>query len=338
MITQLRKHARVDALKNDVRSGGVAWGRYIYLALLSSLFLFILNFFAGSYIFLRADGLVIKDSYTVSPLYTARIKKVFVKRGDTVKRNQPLLELESATLMLQLAQISTEVANLANKTAQIKARTTVARALLPTARKHAGETAKTLYKLTSANRKDLVTSRRFEQAMSDKINAKAKLSELEAESSVFSDEALEHIEAAQKDAQKALDDLKRLYNNGKVNAPVNGTVGTQLVTEGDVLLVGKPLLQVFAGDAYILAFLPKRYLFTLSPGQTVTVQSGSIKAIGTIEKLLPVAASLPKEFQNSIKPTGRQQLVRILLPKGHPFVISQNIIIKGHWPFSVSSS
>ncbi len=332
MITQLKKRARVDALKNDVRAGGIAWGRYLYLAMLISLFLFLLNFFVGSYLFLKADGLVIKDTYTVSPLYTARIKKVFVKPGDTVKKGQPLLELESSTLMLQLATIATEVAKLTSQTAQLKAKTNLAEVLLPTAKEHAQQTNRTLKNLSAKNKEYIVTSSRVEEAFSNKIKANSKLSQLEAEASVYRTE-LRLIESAELVAKRALNNLKRIYNDGKVNAPIDGIVGTKLVNEGAVVLVGKPLLQVFAGKAYVLAFLPKNYLFGLAKAQEVTIKSGSLKATGVIEKMLPVAASLPKEFQNAIKPTGRQQLIRINLPDNHPFVISQNVMVRGSWSY-----
>ncbi len=331
MITQLKKRERVDALKNDVRAGGIAWGRYIYLGLLTGLFLFILNFFVGHLIFLRADGLVIKDSYTVSPLYTARIKAVNIKRGDIVTKDKVLIELESATLMQQLAQISTNVADLTSKTAQIKARTKVAKILLPTAREHANETTRILTKFKAGNNKDYITSTRFEEAMSNKLRANTNLSKLEAESSVFTEE-LGLIEDAQRDAKQALKNLKKLYNKGQVTSPVSGIIGSKLVSVGDVILPGTPMLRVYTGPAYILAFLPKSYFFSLKETQQVVIQSGALKAFGTIEAMLPLAASLPKEFQNSIKPTGRQRLMRIKIEtKDHPFVIAQNIIIRAPW-------
>jgi hypothetical protein len=48
-----------------------------------------------------------------------------------------------------------------------------------------------------------------------------------------------------------------------------------------------------------------------------------------VETLLSVADALPPEFQSMFRPRDRGRLVRIRLPAGHPFAVSQKLQVRG---------
>ena len=79
----------------------------------------------------------------------------------------------------------------------------------------------------------------------------------------------------------------------------------------------------------MLAYLPEMYLFGLKAGDRVTVSAGASGTAGEIDAILSVADALPAEFQNMFRPRDRSRLVRIGIPPGHDFAISQKVRVGG---------
>ena len=118
---------------------------------------------------------------------------------------------------------------------------------------------------------------------------------------------------AMRHAVRAFNDLKSAYGDGVVTAPASGVIGTSLPAPGEVFLTGEPILSIHSGKKYVLAYLPPRYLFSVSPGQQVSLQAGPLSTTGHVEEILPVSDALPQEFQRRFQPTERGQLARIEL-------------------------
>ena len=116
-----------------------------------------------------------------------------------------------------------------------------------------------------------------------------------------------------------------------MRAPVPGVIGPKVPVAGQVAKFGDELLQINGEKAYVLAYLPDVYLFGVSPGDLVEVSggSGTTSVVGTVEAILGVADALPPEFQNMFRPRDRSRLIRIAVPKGHGFAISQKVRVSG---------
>ncbi len=67
-------------------------------------------------------------------------------------------------------------------------------------------------------------------------------------------------------------------------------------------------------------------MFPVYTGMTLKVTDGQKTASGVISEILPVTDALPKEFQNTYKPSDRNQLAKIKLePAAIPFPLLQKV-------------
>ena len=96
---------------------------------------------------------------------------------------------------------------------------------------------------------------------------------------------------------------------------------------GNVYKTGDPILSIYSGDPYVLAYMPSRYLFSIKAGQKVSVSDGSHSVKGVLAELLPVTDALAKEFQNTFKPTDRSQLAKIKLLEEAHFALHNKVTI-----------
>ena len=340
MIKQIRKPRRIDQLKNDVRSATARprnRGRMIYLALLIAFVLVLLDHFAGNIVFLRADGMVLKKRYVIAALYPARITEILVREGQQVEQGTPLMRIESAEILRQIADISARNAELTAKLAQLKSRAVAVRSLLPVAEQNAMQAKQTMSSVERLKGHSLATSDRVGRAYRGRLDALSRVAELRAEAETVAQE-VKLLEAARQEAGSALKRLQSFYNDGLVLAQVSGTVGPDIPSPGDVRNIAEDILSIYAGDAFVFAYLPDEYLFSVRPAQKVRIVSGPDHVIGQVREILPVADALPAEFQNIFKPRERSRLVRIALPKSQPFAVSQKVLVRGKFLPELSRS
>ena len=326
MIRQLKTRQRMDSLQNQVRAGGVSRGRMIYLSLLAGLGLFILNFFVGPYVFLRAEGMVMMKEHVIATLFEARTTEVLVKRGDEVEAGQPILLLESAKVMREIADLSAQLADLTTRTAQIKAKALATTAVLPLAQQAADQISEELAGLYDLKKKSLVRAGRLTEALNSSYTSRARLVTLKAEQAALSDE-LEKIEQAKQDAFDTLQKVKKIYHDGAVKTQVSGIIGSKVPFPGEVYTVGEEILRVYAGRPFVLAYVPDSYLFPVTKGQWLSVRVGVHYITGVVEELLPLAAALPPEFQNTFKPRSRSRIARVKLAQAPDLAVSQKVFL-----------
>ncbi len=312
MVKSLRKRPRPDALKTEQRRVTNRGGRLVYLFMLLALLIAGVNFLFGDLVFLRADGLVLRDKTTISTTYVARVEEVNIKPGDIVKAGFPLLRVQSSEILERFADLSSKNASLTAKAAEFKIRSATVSNLLPLAKKREHESAKMLEKIRQLSETMVATLARYDTALRARFDARQSYIEIETEHRGLKEE-LVAINAARADAETALSNLRDHYADGTIKAPVSGAVGISVPSRGDVYRPGDTILEVYSGKAYVLAYLPRRYIYSLDVGTKVQVSSGRLTAAGTITDILPVTDALPKEFQNSFKPRDRSQLARIKL-------------------------
>jgi multidrug resistance efflux pump len=324
MLKSLRKRPQPDALKTEQRRVTNKTGRLVYLTMLLALVTAGLNFLFGDLVFLRADGLVLRDKTTVSTTYLARVETVNVTPGQAISVGTPILSLQSTEILERLADLSSKKATLTAKAAEFKIRAETAARLLPLAEKREIQTAKMLQKMHKLSITQVATHARYADALRSRFDAQQSYVELEAQNHALKDE-LVAVDAARADAEKALTKLRDHYADGVVAAPINGAIGTSVPSQGDVYRPGETILEVYSGKAYVLAYLPRSYLFAVETGTRVNVKSGRLSATGIITDILPFTAALPKEFQNSFKPRDRSQLARISFNKAPQFPLHAKV-------------
>lgn len=328
MIRKLKSRPRPDDLVTQQRKTTNATGRMIYLGLLGVFALALLNFLFGDLVFLRADGQVVRNRTTIAATYIARVESIGVKQGQSVKTGDPIFRVQSAEMLERLAELSAASARLAAKAAEFKIRSETVRRLLPIAEVRAAETEKVLAQFAKLSQANLVTSSRYDEALSARYQAQQAMVQLQAEKQTLTEE-ITALETARADAANALADLRAHYSKGMVRAPIGGAIGSTVPSAGDVYRPGEPMLSIYSGEAYVLAYLPRRYLFTIRTGMKVTVKSGRNSAAGVITQILPVTDALPKEFQNTFKPSDRSQLARIQLLEPDRFPLHEKVELTG---------
>lgn len=330
MVKTLRKRPRPDQLKTQQRRATNSAGRRLYLLLLLAFGVTVLNYLVGDFVLLRADGLVLRDKTSVATTYVARVAAIDVEGGQSVRAGAQLLRLQSTHMLERLADLSADRARLAAKAAEFKIRSETVAHLLPLAVKREQQSTKVLSKLDRMSSLQLVTSARHYQALGSQYEARQALVRLKAESSALKEE-LAALAAARADADRALADLRSHYADGVVRAATAGSIGASVPAVGDVFRPGETILSIYSGDAYVLAYLPRRYLFPIRPGKTVHVSAGRLSTVGVIRQILPVTDALPKEFQNTFKPRDRGQLARIQVTAPSPFPLHEKVEITSHF-------
>ncbi len=327
-VRQIRTRTRIDVLRTEQRASPVQWGRRFYLCILTALALFALNWAIGDTFLLRADGLVIADRSVEAATYAARVSRVFVQEGQHVKSGDLLVELQSADMLRDIAQVSAQNADLAERELQLRSRALTVDRLLPLAQRLAQESKHVVGNLDSISNTGLVSSQRLDQALGSEYEAASRLTGLRTESALLTSE-LPLIISLRERSAASLHQLETFYDDGRIRAEHDGIIGAHVPSPGQVVKVGDELLQVYSGDKRVLAYLPDAYLFSLHPGDRVELEGRQGWADGVVDSLLTVADALPPEFQNTFRPRDRSQLLRIRLSSAENFVVSQKVQVRG---------
>jgi multidrug resistance efflux pump len=326
MISTLGKRQRLDRVQNDIRNSGLAWGRYVYISLCLLFLAALFDYVAGSSVFLRADGLVLQEHHTIAPAYDAQISEIYVQPGQRIDAGTKIAKMESLSLTQALAELATKQAEISSRWAEASSKLAMTNTMLPLARRQSAELQTNLGAVQQMRDRQLGNARRIEEASTVAYTARERAAELEAQQNSLKMQVA-ITEEARRDAQDAYNQLKSVFNGGLVVSPAAGVVGPSVAAPGEVLNTTTQILEVFTGKSYILAYLPDNYLFSVDPGQLVWAATGRRGSVATIDEVLPVADVLPVEFQNTMRPRDRSQLVRIKLPDEHSFTIRQKIRI-----------
>ena len=322
----LKRRLRADNIPNEKRVVRGRAGRTLYIAFLLGFALVVGNYLFGDFIFLAADGLVLKDQHVVATTYIARVDSVDVKEGQAVEAGDTLLELQSSEILERLADLSTKRADLAAKATEFKVRAESVVQLLPLAERRAAEAVNTIKQFDSLADAKLVTAARYQEALRTNYEASRDQVSLRSQRDVLKQE-LTSLDNALDDADDAMAKLKALYSDGFVHSPVSGSIGAVIPAVGNVYRPGEPLLSIYSGDPYVLVYLPRRYLFPIFVGMGLRVTDGRDVADGTIVEILPVTDTLPKEFQNTFQPQDRNQLAKIKLATPVAFPLNQKVSV-----------
>lgn len=229
-------------------------------------------------------------------------------------------------MLKEIADLSSRNADLASKISQLRLRSATVDAVLPLADRHAQESAAVLRKLDSIATLGLVAPHRMDQALGSGFETTSRLSDLKGQSKLLREE-IALVQTSHTQAKHALDQFEAFYDRGLVRSAAAGVVGPRVPVVGQVVRFGDELMQVYAGGAYVLAYLPDAHLFTVAPGQQVEIRVGAARTAGRVEAVLGVADALPPEFQNMFRPRDRSRLLRVAVDDASTMAISQKVRI-----------
>lgn len=330
MIQSLKKRPRPDVLANEKRMVTNPIGRMIYLGVLAVFAVAVLNFLFGDIIILRADGLVLKDQTVIATTFVARIQRVDIREGQQVTKGQVIMHLQSTEMLERLADLSARRARLVADTVEFRIRAETVAELLPLAQKRENEAARVVGKFDELALAGLTTASSYDNALTANFSAQGDRIKLATQFKTLEKEVAT-LHEARDVAESALRDLQAHYAEGVVRSPVTGAVGVSVPSIGNVYRTGEPMLSLYSGEPYVLAYLPHRYMFSIDVDDKVTVSDGRHSAPGVIAEILPVTDALAKEFQNTFKPRDRSQLAKIRLTGAASFPLLQKVSVTSRY-------
>ena len=315
MIKALRKRTRPDNLVNQVRAGGKNTARRVYLGTVAAAAAFLVLQLVGPLVFLEADGLVTKERITVAPDFNARILKVHVRPGDIVKAGDPLITLSSSETLDRIADLTSKLGAIASREAQLSGRMSQAATLLPVAEDRKRRAQANYRQLQDLARRQLTVPARVLEATRELFESEREEAQLRGEGGTVEQE-LAVTASTRKDLGRAIEDLRKSYNNGVIIAAISGQVGPRVVNAGSILKLGETALDIYSGESYVVAYLPQGRIYSVEGGDSVVVTDGTLRASGRILRIEAMSDVLPPEFQNVFSSRERQQIARVELQSG----------------------
>src|SRR5487761_400041 len=261
--------------------------RWVYLAAVIGLMAWLGNLFLGGYFYLRADGRVLGELAVVAAEFPVTVNGILVHEGERVTAGQVVATVSSQAVAESLARLTGDQADRQIRLADLDIRSQTTDAVIGLAGKRetvAGDTRRELEKLLAQRELPVIA---HSAAIDSEFRSKEDLERLKAERSAFAAQ-IGALQAAVARAQSAIDDLHRDYDDGRLHAPIDGVVGRRIAEQG-------------AG---------------FGVGETVRIAAGLHTFAGTITRVEPVAAALPREFQRAFTPVEHEQVIRVKLATG----------------------
>lgn len=315
-MRRLKKRTRSDTHVSEARRARPrSWDRNVYLALLVLFFGALANYVAGDRLFLRADGLVMRDRTVIGATALVRVSEVSVQVGQRVNAGQRLVVAESLDILGRLAELSMREAEMDERGAQLHSELQMVRDLRPLAERRLKELRQRRDTLSDLEASHLVTAQTREDIQEMYHAADMRAASLAAQVDGLTEEIVA-IERTRTRARAAVQDLRTRYRDGVHLSTSDGTVGDRVPAPGEVYEPGEPMLTLYRGEPYVLAYLPQGYLFDISVGETVLVSTGKLSRTGRIEEILPMSTPIPNEFRNAFRLRETRQLARIRLEAG----------------------
>ena len=233
-----------------------------------------------------------------------RVKKILVKEGSIVQRDEILVEMDTSTLDAELAEAKASVASDQERVAGSNSTVVRAKSQLSLAQVEFDR----YKKLLEAN---AGTQEEFDRREANLAVQKAALDEDEAKLRT----AQQEVEVSQAQVNK----IQTRINDATLKSPVRGRVLYQLAEEGEVLGAGgKALTLVNLEDVYMEIFLPAQEASHLKIGADarVTVDHAPGRAAaGSVSFVSPEAQFTPKQVETKSERDKLMFRVKIQVPE-----------------------
>lgn len=292
--------------------------RWVYLFAVVSFLIWITSSVLSGYAFKSADGLVVGDSGVVSPEYTVTVLEILVKNGDKVERGDLIARVSSTRVAEITATLSLQSSTLISRMAELTSKGEILDQLIASAEERERIVAMTNENLQRPRQAGFLPWMTATAIADQVYRGKEELARLKAERAAISGtHMVPQIVAASRANDQALEDIQRLFNAGNMLSPMTGYVSGIEAGVGSVIVPGALVAELVGEQRYIVAYVPINRLYTLKPDAPVTIEVGFGNwRTGRISRIEPIAARLPKEFQKTLSPVERQQLVRIDFENG----------------------
>lgn len=314
-MRRLKLRRMVDSLPNEPRRRRQAIIRWVYIACVIGLAGFLGDLFLGSLFYLRSEGLVIGDLAVIAAEFPVTVRDIRVHEGDHVRSGDIAAIVSSQSVAESIARLSAELASRETRLGELRVRGETADAIIGFAETRHNIAANTRKELETIMARGLLPSDRRTAAVETEFRSEQDLNSLKAEKRVVEEE-VKSLAGVLDEADNAVADLRRLYDEGRMRVPMNGIVSRVATEKGAVVRTGDPLFEIYGERRYVLGYLPTGGLYEVNPGDRVWIETGLRRAEGIVTRVEPIAAALPREFQRAFTPVDRQQVIRIEFAEG----------------------
>jgi multidrug resistance efflux pump len=289
--------------------------RWTYLFAVVSMLVWITTSLIGGYAFKSGDGLVVGDLGQISPEFTVTVLEILVRNGDEVKKGDMVARVSSSRVAETIAILTSQSSQLGTRMAEITSKAGVIDQMVESAEARDRIIRSTNDALQISKDKGYLPALTQLAVADQMFKGKQELELLRTEKETMSQQVGQII-AASRSTDQAILDLQTLFDAGRMKAPMDGIISGVEAGIGSVIVPGSLVAEMVGKERYIVAYFPVSRLYELHENAPVTIEVGLGKWLrGSIAHVAPIAQRLPKEFQKTLAPVERQQLVRINFDK-----------------------
>jgi multidrug resistance efflux pump len=314
-MRRLKPRPSLHALPHQPRSHRQAVIRWTYFASLFALAAWLGDLFLGSLFYLRSEGLVLGEPAVIAAEFPVTVRDLLVHEGERVKAGSVAAVVTSQTVAESVARLTADLAAREARLSELRIRGEKVEAVIKLAEMRQEVATGARAQLEKLLKGGLLSLDKRTAAVESEFRSLQDLEALKAEKRVVEAEIGELHEASL-EAQTAVRDLRRLYDDGNMRVPIDGIVSHLRADKGAVVRAGEPLVELAGEPRFVLAYLPTGGLYDVAIGDRVQIKAGLRSAAGIITRVEPFAAALPREFQRAFTPVERQQVLRVEFAPG----------------------
>lgn len=294
----------------EPRTRRLAVIRWVYLGSILFLAAWLANFFFGDMFYLRSEGLVVGQPSVVAAEFPVTVRDLLVREGEQVQAGQVAAVVTSQEVLETIARLSADIAGRQVRLGELRIRDQTVDAMLALAENRDKVAVSARKEFESLLQQGYLSLDKRTAAVESEFRSRQDLETMKADRRTVEGE-IKILGTVVVGAESALHDLRRNYDEGRLRVSIDGIVSRLSVNKGAVVRAGEPLIEVYGSPHYVLAYLPTGGLYTVVAGDAVEISTGLHTMRGTIARVEPFAAALPREFQRSFIPVERQQVIRV---------------------------
>jgi len=309
-MRSLKRRPPLQASSNEPRSRRLTLIRWLYLTSVLALAIWLGNFLFGDRLFLGSEGLVLGEPAIIAAEFPVTVRDVLVREGETVEAGQAAAIVSSQAVAETIARLSSDVAARVIRRSELLIRSQVIDAMIPLAENRQKVASNTRRELETLLERRYLGLSQHTAALDDEYHGVQDFETLKAEKRTVEGE-LGMLGTALAEAQTAIAELRRIYDDGRLTVPVDGVVTRLAANKGSVVRSGEPIIELSGRQRFVLAYVPTGSLYSVNEGDEVSIKTGLQAKRGIVTRVEPFAAALPREFQRAFTPVERQQVIRI---------------------------
>ena len=213
------------------------------------------------------DAHVEADNVAVSPKTLGRISQVFAAEGDSVKKGQLLVVIDSTDLVAQKNQAIATKMQAEAAVLQVQAKYQYDLKNNKVQEITLSRVQADFDRAMSQFKSDVITREQYDHAKKALETAQAQL-EADLSQAKVSGSQIKSTEASVESAQAQINVIQTQINNAKLYAPSDGIIGKRWLLPGDIAQPGQSIYTIVNNrKLWIAIFLEETKLQGLHPGQ-----------------------------------------------------------------------